>query len=203
MNFRSGQGPYDVQTTLDLAPSAAEVARVVANVRDDQLADPTPCAGMSVAALLDHLVGLTAAFRMAAAKVRPEGGPSADAANLAPDWRTRLPAQLDALATAWRAPEAWDGMTEAGGVQLPAAVMGVVALNEVLVHGWDLAVATGQEYRPDPASVRTCLEMVGDRTDATDEPEGLFGPVVPVPDGAPPFDRLLGQTGRDRGWVAR
>jgi uncharacterized protein (TIGR03086 family) len=92
-------------------------------------------------------------------------------------------------------------MTEAGGVQMPASAMGVVALNEVLVHGWDLAVATGQEYRPDPASVQACLEMIGDRTDATDEPEGLFGPVVPVPDGTPPFDRLLGQTGRDPRWA--
>jgi uncharacterized protein (TIGR03086 family) len=188
--------------TPEHAPAAAEVARIVVGVRDDQLTDPTPCTGTSVAAMLDHLVGLTLAFRMAAEKVRPEGGPSVDAANLAPDWRTRLPAQLEALATAWRAPGAWDGMAEAGGVQMPASAMGVVALNEVLVHGWDLAVATGQEYRPDPASVQACLEMVGDRTDATDEPEGLFGPVVPVPDDAPPFDRLLGQTGRDPRWTS-
>ena len=188
-------------TMPDLAPAAAEVARVVAAVRDDQLTGPTPCVGTSVAAMLDHLLGLTTAFRMAAEKVRPEGGPSADAANLAPDWRTRLPAQLEALATAWRAPGAWDGMTEAGGVTMPASAMGLVALNEVTVHGWDLAAGTGQEYRPDPASVQACLEMIGDRTDATDEPEGLFGPVVPVPDDAPPFDRLLGQTGRDPGWT--
>ena len=92
-------------------------------------------------------------------------------------------------------------MTEAGGVTRPASAMGLVALNEVTVHGWDLAAGTGQEYRPDPASVQACLEMIGDRTDATDEPEGLFGPVVPVPDDAPPFDRLLGQTGRDPGWT--
>ena len=186
--------------TPDLGPAAAEVARIVAGVRDDQLGDPTPCAGTSVAAMLDHLIGLTTAFRMAAEKVRPDGGPSADAANLAPDWRTRLPAELEALAAAWRAPGAWEGMAEAGGVQMPASAMGVVALNEVLVHGWDLAAATGQDYRPDPASVQACSEMVGDRTDVTDEPEGLFGPVVPVPDGAPAFDRLLGRTGRDPGW---
>ena len=187
-------------TTPDLAPATVEVARVVAAVRDDQLTGPTPCPGMPVAAMLDHLLGLALAFRMAAEKVRPEGGPSADAANLAPDWRTRLPAQLEELATAWRAAGAWDGTTEAGGVEMPASVMGVVALNEVVVHGWDLAVATGQEYRPDPASVQACLEMVGDRTDTADEPEGLFGPVVPVPDDASPFDRLLGRTGRDPAW---
>jgi uncharacterized protein (TIGR03086 family) len=188
-------------TTPDLGPQTAEVARVVAGVRDDQLTDPTPCTGTSVAAMLDHLVGLTVAFRLAAEKTVPGGGPSADAANLAPDWRTRLPAQLEALAAAWRDPRAWEGTAEAGGVRMPAPAMAAVAVNEVLVHGWDLAVATGQSYRSDPASVQASLEFVGDRSDPANEPEGLFGPVVPVPDDAPAFDRLLGRTGRDPGWT--
>jgi uncharacterized protein (TIGR03086 family) len=188
-------------TTPDLAPQAAEVARIVAGVRDDQMGDATPCTGTTVAALLDHLVGLTLAFRAAAEKTTFDGGPSADADHLAPDWRTLLPAQLEALAAAWRDPGAWEGTTEAGGVRMPAPAMAVVAVNEVLVHGWDLAVATGQPYRADPACVQACSEMVGDRSDATDEPAGLFGPVVPVPDDAPAFDRLLGQTGRDPGWT--
>ena len=188
-------------TTVDLGPAAAEVQRVVAGVRDDQLTDPTPCEGTSVAGLLDHLVGLTVAFRMAAEKTPLDAEPSADPDHLPADWRTRLPEQLDALVAAWRVPGAWEGLTEAGGVTMPAGAMGVVALNEVLVHGWDLAAATGQEYRPDPASVQACLEMVGDRADPTDEPEGLFGPVVPVPDDAPVLDRLLGQTGRDPAWT--
>jgi uncharacterized protein (TIGR03086 family) len=189
-------------TTLDLGPQAAEVARIVGGVRDGQLDDPTPCPGMDVAALLDHLVGLTIAFRNAAEKVPQRGGPQADAANLAPDWRTRLPAQLDALAAAWREPAAWEGTAVAGGVELPAPVMAAVGLDEVLIHGWDLAVATGQDYRPDPAAVQACADLVGDRTGVTDEPEGLFGPAVPVPADAPPFDRLLGQTGRDPGWAS-
>ncbi len=185
---------------LDLGPQAAELARVVAGIRDDQLGDPTPCAGTPVAGLLAHVVDLTTAFRMAAEKTPVSGGPSASADDLPPDWRTGIPAQLDALVEAWRRPSAWEGAAEAGGVTMPAPVAAAVALDEVLVHGWDLAVATGQDYRPDPASVQECLEMVGDRTAATDEPEGLFGPVVPVPDDAPAFDRLLGQTGRDPAW---
>ncbi|MFD2093986.1 TIGR03086 family metal-binding protein [Blastococcus deserti] len=187
-------------TTLDLGPPTAEVSRVVAGVRDDQLTGPTPCEGMPVAALLDHLVGLTVAFRLAAEKADLPGGPSADASHLAPDWRTRLPAQLAALAAAWREPSAWVGTAEVAGVRMPAPAMAAVAVDEVLVHGWDLAAATGQDYRPDPASVQACLEMVGDRGDATDEPAGLFGPVVPVPEDAPPFERLLGRTGRDPRW---
>jgi uncharacterized protein (TIGR03086 family) len=191
-------------TSLDLTPQAAEVARVIAGVRDDQLTDPTPCADTSVAGLLDHLVGLTVAFRMGAEKSPLAGGPSASADDLAPDWRIRLPVQLDGLVAAWQLPSAWEGLTEVAGVQMPAAAMGVVALNEVLVHGWDLAVATGQEYRADPTSARACLDFAIEfAAGAPEARNGIYGPVVPVPDEASPFDRLLGQTGRDPRGVPR
>ena len=186
-------------TTFDLAPAAASVERVVAGVRDAQLCDPTPCEGTSVSGLLDHLVGLTTAFRMAAEKTVPGGGPQADGASLAPDWRTRLPAQLDELVEAWRKPDAWDGVTEAGGVQMPAPLMAVVALDELVVHGWDLAVATGQQFAPDEDSVRRCLEFAASFGDDPAARAGLYGPVVPVPGDAPVLDRLLGATGRDPG----
>jgi uncharacterized protein (TIGR03086 family) len=187
----------------DLGPQAAEVARVVAAVRDDQLTDPTPCAGTSVAAMLDHLAGLTVAFRLAAEKSLPGGSPSADAEHLPADWRARIPQQLDGLVAAWQQPSAWEGQTEVAGVRMPAPAIAVVALNEVLVHGWDLAAATGQEYRADPASAQACLEFaVGFAMGAPDVRDQIYGPVVPVPDDAPVFDRLLGQTGRDPAWVS-
>ena len=187
--------------TPDLAPTAAEVARVIAGVRDDQLTDPTPCTGTSVAGMLDHFVGLTVAFRLGAEKKPQGGGPRADADQLPADWRERLPAQLDGLVAAWRQPGAWEGITEVGGARMPAAAMGVIALNEVLVHGWDLAVATGQRYEVDPAAAQRCLQFA--RELAAGAPEvrnGMFGPEVPVPEDADAFDRLLGQTGRDPGW---
>src|SRR3954470_6007652 len=92
--------------------AAAEVTRVVARVRDDQLPDPTPCSGTSVAGMLDHLVGLTYAFRMAAEKTPLHGAPRADAAQLPGDWRERLPQQLDDLVAAWAQPSASEGMAE-------------------------------------------------------------------------------------------
>jgi uncharacterized protein (TIGR03086 family) len=193
-----------MQTTgLDLGPQTTEVARLVAGVRDDQLSHPTPCTDMDVAALLDHLVGLTGAFRRAADKDEGTGGPVPDAANLAPDWRTRLPAQLDALAAAWRGNGAWDGMTTIAGMTMPAAQVGIVGVNEVLVHGWDLAVATGQEYRADPATAQACLAYgLGFAASAPELRDQIYRPVVPVPDDAPAFDRVLGQTGRDPGWTS-
>src|SRR4051812_6475987 len=121
-------------TRVDLAPVTEEVVRIVSGVRDDQLTDQTPCEGTPVAGLLDHLVGLTLAFRMAAEKRPLDGAPRASAEQLAGDWRARLPVQLDALAAAWQQPDAWEGMSAAGGVTMPAGALGVVALNEVLVH---------------------------------------------------------------------
>jgi uncharacterized protein (TIGR03086 family) len=185
-------------STLDLAPQAAEVARLVALVRDDQLTDPTPCADTSVAALLDHLHGLSVGMRMAAEKTPTGTPPTASADALPADWRARIPQELDSLVAAWQRPSAWEGMTRAGGVDLPAEVMGVVALNEVLVHGWDLAVAIGEPYAVDAASAQRCLEHAVWFAEAV--PEGrnaIYGPVVTVPDDAPVLDRLLGATGRD------
>lgn len=190
-------------TTFDLAPAAEELRRLVAGIPEERLGDPTPCGATTVAGLLDHVVGLTVAFRMAAQKSVPDGGPQADAANLPGDWRTRLPSQLDELVDAWREPGAWEGVTEAGGVRMPAEVMAVVALDELVVHGWDLAVATGQGYRPDEESVQRCLEFAGSFGDDPEARAGLYGPVVPVPAEAPLLDRLLGATGREPGWRPR
>ncbi len=125
----------------------------------------------------------------------PPSGPGA----LAPVWRTELPARLDALVTAWRDPQARLGTTSVGGVEMPAGMVAVVALDELVLHGWDLSRATGQAYEVDPASVEACLEFVA----ATARPEGvpgLFGPPVPVPEDAPVLHRLLGLSGRDPGW---
>jgi len=193
---------------LDLDPAAREVVRLLDGVTDDRLADPTP-ADIPVAALLDHLVGLATAFAWAAHKTTDDhvagdaGPPTPTADHLDPDWRTVLPRQLDELVEAWRDPAAWEGLTKAGGVTMPAEQMAVVALDELVLHGWDLARATGQEFRCDPTSTEAILAF----TTLMAQPEnaagrtGLFGPVVTVPDDAPPFDRALGLSGRDPEWT--
>ncbi|WP_245887844.1 TIGR03086 family metal-binding protein [Geodermatophilus tzadiensis] len=185
---------------LDLEPAATAVARVVAGVRDDQLTAPTPCEGTTVAGVLGHLAGLAYAFRMAAEKTPVDGSASTDPAHLPADWRTYIPEQLDALAAAWRDPAAHEGMTAAGGVEMPAEVAVVVALDEVVVHGWDVAVATGQPYTVDDEGAEACRAFADSFGD-DDRPPDLYGPRVPVPDDAPALDRLLGATGRDPGWT--
>ena len=74
----------------------------------------------------------------------------------------------------------------------------MVALNEVVLHGWDLAQGTGQEFTVRDEDVATCFAFVEPTTLPGNEDSrgGLFGPVVPVPIDAPALDRLLGAAGR-------
>jgi uncharacterized protein (TIGR03086 family) len=188
----------------DLTQAAAGVGELVRRVSDDDLGRPTPCPGTPVAAMLDHLAGLTAAFTAAARPDPVPGGdqaPSADASRLDPGFRESIPAALTTLADAWRDPEAWTGGTRVGGVDLPRQVAGLVALDEIVVHGWDLSVATGQEYDPPRDAVEAALGFV--EPTVAENPggsPGLFGPPVSVADDAPVLDRLLGLTGRDPHW---
>ncbi|TXS57478.1 TIGR03086 family metal-binding protein [Streptomyces sp. t39] len=188
----------------DLAAAAAGVAALLPGVRDDRLDDPTPCPDYAVREMLAHLLGLATAFRDAG---RKETGPTTatppDAAGpgLAGDWRTALPERLGELVAVWRRPDAWEGMTQAGGVSLPGAVAGRVALNELVVHGWDLAVATGQPYDVDEASLAVSREMLTPTGDDSLR-DAIFGPVVPVPDDASPLDRVVGLSGRRPDWRA-
>jgi uncharacterized protein (TIGR03086 family) len=173
-------------------------------ISDDQLHLPTP-ADQSVRQLLYHLLGLCVAFRDAAAKL---DGPTTSTppgpidGALPDNWRSQVGDRLEELAIAWRDEAAWEGMTKAGGVDLPGEVAGLVALDEVLLHGWDLAKATGQDYAVTDEEAKAVLPLV---TPEESDPggagrEGLFGPVVPVSADAPLFDRVLGCAGRDPGW---
>jgi uncharacterized protein (TIGR03086 family) len=190
---------------LDLEPATRALARLVTGVRDEQLNAPTPCTEASLGDLLDHVDGLSLAFTAAATKTPLDGGqaPFADAARLGSDWRSRIPDRLAALASAWRDEAAWTGMTQAGGVDLPGEVAGIVGLDEVIVHGWDIAVASGQTFSGEPQLLEAAYGFV--QSAVARNPQGspgLFGPPVPVPDDAPLLARLIGLTGRDPSWRA-
>ncbi|MCW8099340.1 TIGR03086 family metal-binding protein [Streptomyces tauricus] len=191
-------------TTLDLGPQALIVARIADAVREDQLEDATPCPEYAVRHLVGHLTGLSAAFRDAGRKelgATTDTAPTAALPDVTPGWRAELPKLLAELAEAWRDPAAWTGQTRAGGVDLPGEIAGIVATDELVVHGWDLARATGQEYVPDEAALLAAYGMLAASVD--DPSRGsIFGPVVAVPESAPLLDRVIGLSGRDPGWRA-
>ncbi len=190
--------------TLDLGPQTRILARLADGVREDRLADPTPCPDLAVRHLLGHLTGLAVAFRDAARKdlgPTTDTSPEASVPDVGPGWREELAKVLGELAEAWREPDAWTGMTRAGGIDLPGAVAGAVVADELVIHGWDLARATGQEYTPDPAALRAAYGLLAAAADESDRDQGMFGPVVAVPADAPLLERAVGLSGRDPGWT--
>jgi uncharacterized protein (TIGR03086 family) len=196
----------DRDTRIDIDAAADEVVRLLDGVTDEQLNDPTPCGGYSVATLLDHFMGLSLAFTWAARKSAPPADGSAPrpgqatADHLDPAWRDLLPGRLADLAKAWREPSAWEGLTEVAGVRMPAPLMAVVALDELVLHGWDLARSTGQSFTCTPANTAAVLDFTHASAQPDRARDGLFGPVVDVPVDAPAFDRALGFAGRDPAW---
>ena len=186
---------------IDIHPAAQRTIDVVTSVADEQLGLPTPCADSNVGDLIDHL-GVFAVRFVAAAR-KETGGPTSppppqSGANLGAGWRDRIARDLLTLADAWSDPQAWVGTTHAGGLEMPAEVVGLVALDELVIHGWDLAVATAQAYAPTIEEVEAAMSFVA----SFDAPRDgrLFGPIVPAADDATPFDRLLAFTGRDPAW---
>ncbi len=194
--------PQTTTVPHDLTPAARAVADLLPGIGDDQLSGPTPCPDYTVSDLLFHLLGLSTAFAAAARKdIGPLTAtpPESTAFDLPPDWRTQLPARLDELVSAWREPQAWEGQTQVGGVHLPGAVTGQFGLNELVIHGWDLARATGQQYDPGDAGARVSYDLMSASADPATRPP-IFGPVVPVPAEAPWLDRAVGMSGRNPAW---
>ena len=190
---------------IDIRPAAAQMAGLLALVPDDALDAPTPCEGLTLGQLVGHVIGFAEVFTLSARKdlgLMTATPPSPGDADLAPGWQQRAAELLAALGSAWQADEAWDGMTQAGGVDLPGAAAGRVGLDELIVHGWDVARTTGQPFEPDDGHVREVEEMIGElRGDNDGEIPGLFGPVVAVAANATPLERVLGLTGRDPSWT--
>jgi uncharacterized protein (TIGR03086 family) len=92
-------------------------------------------------------------------------------------------------------------VTQAGGLDLCAKIAGTIALNEVIVHGWDIAIASGQSVTSEPHLVQAAHECV--QATVTQNPNsspGMFGPPVPMPNDAPLLYRLIALPGRDPAW---
>ena len=190
-------------TLPDLEPAARRMADLIAGVPPESLGAPTPCPKYTLGDLVDHVGGLSLAFTAAAIKAvggDDTQGPSGQASRLGDDWRTRIPRDLLGLAEAWRDPAAWSGFTQAGGVDLPGEIAGLVALDELVIHGWDVARASGQAYECDPATLEAAYEFVAPMSAPGQETQRIFGPVVEVPENAPFLDRLIGLTGRNPAW---
>jgi uncharacterized protein (TIGR03086 family) len=183
------------------ATSAVAVAR---NVKPDQLDGRTACPGWTVRTLVNHLV-FWSAFRSEPA-ARKQQAPADDPITEETDFTTRrdwpdtFATQLDRAVAAWAEPGATEGNTGLAGGSMPARMIGMMMVGELVVHGWDLARATGQTIDADPVVLEAVHEMTTAMGDQGRK-MGAFGPEVDVPPDAPMLDRVLGMSGRNPQWT--
>ncbi|MFZ3598011.1 TIGR03086 family metal-binding protein [Streptomyces sp. BH104] len=172
---------------IDLKPACGRMTEVLSAVTDEQLSGPTPCPDYSVRELIAHVDDAARAFTGFARKEAPllaEPG----------DRRESALKSVRALGDAWDDPAAWHGESEGPGITLTNEEWGKVALTEMVVHGWDLARATGQTLDLPEETLRACHDHVsGFLTEAAPP---AWGPPVETPADAPLIDRIVGLTGR-------
>ncbi|WUI03805.1 TIGR03086 family metal-binding protein [Spirillospora sp. NBC_00431] len=184
-----------------MPPASAAAARIVGRVPEGLLDAPTPCPDWDVRALVNHLILWTGRGETAARRLPPAGPDEGHDFTAEPGWAARFDAQARATAEAWQNPAAWAGNTSLTGDKdgMPADFIAGILFGEFVLHGWDLAVATGQ----DPGLPPEIVQAAWERTAATAEMAReykVFGEEVPVPADAPLLDRLAGLAGRDPHW---
>jgi len=184
-----------------MAAAAAEAARVVAGAANTKtLEQPTPCTDWDLRTLLNHMILWTSysAERRAYGESVAEELMSKDF-TAEPGYAQAYQAQLAKAVDAWSKPEAWAGDRNVMGSATPAADIAAMLIAEMVLHGWDIAEATGQDYRCDDAVARNVLKTVEAQGELFRQYQG-FAAIVPVPAGATAFDRALALSGRDPGY---
>ncbi|RCH64049.1 TIGR03086 family protein [Streptomyces sp. SDr-06] len=181
---------------------AAEAARIARGVTPDRLAGPTPCAEWDVRALVNHWVLYTShgLEHRALRKPLPDELGARDFTADA-DWAQRYAAQLDRAVAAWADPAVWEGDVDLGGAALPARQIASMVVKEMVVHGWDVARATGQQVRLSEESAAFVLKVVEDNAELYRQYQGFADPVEPPAD-ADTLERALSASGRDPHWAA-
>ena len=184
----------------EMAAAAAEAARVVSGVRSDQLSAATPCTDWDLRTLLNHTILWTSysAERRAHGESVAEDLMNKDF-TADPGFREDYARQIGKAVTAWSAPQAWEGKLNVMGDATPAADVGAMLLMETALHGWDVARATGQEFRTDDQTATALEDIVQAQAELFRKYQG-FADAVEPPENATVFERALTLSGRDPGW---
>jgi uncharacterized protein (TIGR03086 family) len=194
--------------SAEMASAAAEAARVVNGVPkrperpegQDALQAPTPCGDWDLRTLLNHTILWTSysAERRAHGESVAEDLMTKDF-TADPGFREDYARQIDRAVQAWSDPQAWEGDRSVMGNATPAADVGAMLIMETVLHGWDVAKATGQEYRADDAVAAALEDIVQAQAEMFRKYQG-FADAIETPGDATAFDRALSLSGRDPNW---
>ena len=161
---------------------------VVAGITPDQLDNPTPCVEFTVRGILEHMIGGATAFAAAYRDETPAEPDFSDPLN-------SFGPVLGDLAAAISAPGALNRSVQAPFGEVPGDTFARFVVLDGLVHGWDLATATGQAYDPPEGLVAAAEEFARQAIDPLRDGQTFAVPVEPAPD-ASPIEQLANYTGR-------
>lgn len=174
---------------------APRFTEVVDGVPADRWDDPTPCDGWVARDVIRHLVEWVPGFLAAGSDVVLAAGTDVDDdpavawSDLADQLQTTLTTSAD---LPFSHPQAGDSPL---GVAIDRFVT-----SDVLVHTWDLAVATGQPARLDPELAAEVAAGMAPMTEML-VASGHYGPPIDVAPDADPTAKLVAVTGRDPNWT--
>jgi uncharacterized protein (TIGR03086 family) len=173
--------------------------RVLANVKPDQLDEPTPCASWKVRDLINHIVAGATFFAITAetGTSPPRGRERPDFA--AGDYNTAFHEGAERAVAAFLADDAMEKTMTLPFGQMPGSTFVMIAATDTFTHGWDLAKATGQLTDLDPGLAAQLLEHAKAAVSVDlrgEEGKASFGPRVEVPESASTVDQLAGFLGR-------
>ena len=185
----------------EMTDAADAAARTVGNVHQSQFGRPTPCADWDVRTLLNHLIVWTSYSLEARAHGDSVGQDLIDRDFTAdPGFAADYRAQLDRALTAWSDPATWEATLDVMGAPMPAADVAALNMAEMVLHGWDLAAATGQAYMVSQPAAAAALRAVEANAELFRQYNGFAEPVQ-VPASATVLDRVLATSGRDPAWT--
>lgn len=181
----------------DLEVSLHAVGDVVAGIHTDQWRAATPCSAWSVHDVTNHLA---LGSRLFAGLLAGKPGYSLDpgqANALGDDPAGAYRTYATDVVTAFRRRGALERTIEAPVGAIPGIAAVQLRTVEDLVHGWDLAVATGQHVDYPDTVVERALAFTREQLAGMGGgDDGPFAPSQPHSDDARPIDRLAALLGR-------
>jgi uncharacterized protein (TIGR03086 family) len=186
--------------TIDLpevhARALTETRRSLAGIGPEQWSMPSPCAEWDVRALVNHVVaGNLWVAPLVAGQTIEQVGDRYDGDVLGDDPLTSYDRSAVEAAEAFRSPGAMDAPVAVSYGPVPGRVYAGHRLMDVVIHGWDIARATGQDTTLDPALLDACWEVLEPQIDLL-AASGMFGHRIDAPADASSEARLLGLLGR-------
>lgn len=161
---------------------------LVSTLTPGELTAATPCAEFTVQGVLEHMVAGGAAF---AAAYRGDEPHEFDTTDLLPAWEQAMTELADAIMAAG----ALDRTIAAPFGNVPGSDFARFVALDGLVHGWDIATATGKPYAPPDELVAAVDRFARQTLDPLRDGQ-TFAAAVAAPADAPPIVRLAAYTGR-------